>query len=183
MSRLRDPENGVSGGSQAPPDARTLSPACGHPTEDGPCKVPILLMDGKCYRHSIHVTDAQEREARRLGGRRATGRADGDDDVAPVRLQTRADVSKARAEIYALLRARPPRISAPTGAACLMALRDADNARDKAEQRELDRRGRRPQQHVLHVTVEPWVRALAGRAGTVSTAKRVGPGPPSAPDR
>jgi hypothetical protein len=150
----RSPEKPPAVGPKPPTEASTLRPACGHPTDDGPCQVAILLADGRCYRHSSLVTREEELASRRLGGRRATARPD-KADVSPVRFRSQAEVAQAREEVFALVKGKA--LTASSGTTLLMALRDADTSRDKAEQREIDRKGRRPQHAQLVVILrKPW---------------------------
>jgi hypothetical protein len=169
-SGRQDQEKRPSVGRSRPPDASALRPRCGHPTDDGPCRVTILRLDGKCFRHSSETKPGEEREARQLGGRRATGRGDVG-DVVLTQLRTRVEVAEAREEIYALLKAKV--LSAPSGTTCLMALRDADTQRDKTEQRAIDRKGQRqrPQECRVIVRLQGWVDQLPAQP------KQVGPAP------
>jgi hypothetical protein len=150
-------EKPPSVGPKPSTDARALPPACGDPTDDGPCAVTILRLDGKCFRHSSETKPGEEPAARVRGGLRATGHLDA--EVSPIRFRTRAEVAQAREEVFALVRAKA--LSAPSGTTLLMALRDQDASRDRGEQLTLDRKGPRPQEHRLVVRLVPWLGELA----------------------
>jgi hypothetical protein len=145
-------------------------------TRDGePCTTTALLGDGLCFSHSPTVSDLERKAAWRRGGLATMVPPDAA-DVPVERHQSRAEVARARDEVFALVKARA--LSPPVGQTLLTSLRDADLSRDRAAQLELDRRGRRPTQHVLKVEISPSFTAAiqaARSAPALPGMKRVGP--------
>jgi hypothetical protein len=127
-------------------------------TNGAPCESRIHESDHCCFSHTVTRSDAERHEAWQRGGYVATVRP-AEVEVPEVPLRTRLEVARARERVFQLVQGRI--VSAPVGATLLGALRDADAQRDRAEALTIERRGRRPQQHHLRVSIDPSILAIA----------------------